>query len=86
MNDVPEITIQTIVDLARTLVIDISIHWLDQTVLELYPMVTDHTIWVCNNTPKKGTGFYYLELFTRSHSSHKSLNRLRIWGCPDYVL
>ena len=44
MNGVLERSIQKVVNLARTLTIDMSVHWPDQTVLEMWPMSMDHAV------------------------------------------
>ena len=85
-NGVAERSIQTVTNMARTLLIDAAIHWPDEVDLDLWPLAMNHAVWIWNHTPKQNVGFSPEELFTGVRSDHSALNRLHVWGCPTFVL
>ena len=46
----------------------------------------DYAVWLWNRLPTIDSGYSPEELFSRSQSTHVSLNRARVWGSPLYVL
>jgi hypothetical protein len=87
-NGRTERAIQTIMYMARTFTIHVSLHWTDQGVddLSLWPFAVRHAVWLHNRLPNHVTGLTPMELLTGTRSDHRDLLRVHVWGCPVYVL
>ena len=83
-----ERTIQTIMYMACTFLIHVSLHWSDHGVddLFLWSFAVKHAAWLYNRLPNRVTGLSPLELLTKTKTDHQDLLRSHIWGCPVFVL
>ena len=87
-NGVAERNIRTVTQLARAMMIHLSIMWPDQANLEVWPFALDQAVYIYNNTPKANHRKSPTELFTKSISTNTSsmLHCLHVFGCSAYVL
>ena len=88
-NGVAERNIQTVVNMAQTMMLHATICSPDGAILaHLSPMTVDHAVWLCNRIPRQGTGLAPIEVWSQStlmNLSDASAN-CHIWGCPACVL
>ena len=91
-NGVAERSIQTVVNMARTMMLHAALHAPDLVTAELWPMALDHAVWIYNRIPRFGTGkcdgATPLELWSRSMHvpTRDILGNSHVWGCPVFVL
>ena len=91
-NGVAERGIQTVVNMARTMMLHAALHAPDLVTAELWPMALDHAVWIYNRIPRFGTGkcdgATPLELWSRSMHvpTRDILGNSHVWGCPVFVL
>jgi hypothetical protein len=85
-NGIAERSIQTIMSIARTMMLHSAIHWPDVADPVLWPMAVKHAIFLHNHVPDASTGLSPADLFTRSRWPHAKFHDLHVWGCPVYVL
>jgi len=87
-NAMAEQAIQTIMYMARTFLIHVSLHWTDRGVddLALWSFPVKYAAWLYNRLPNRITGLSPIEIATRTKSNHKDLLRTHVWGCPVFVL
>ena len=83
-----ERAIQTIMHMARTFMIHVSLHWNECGVdnLSLWPFAVRHAAWLYNRLPNRVTGLTPLERLTESLTDHRDISRAHVWGCPAFVL
>ena len=82
-----ERTIQTIMGLARAMLLHFAIHWPSEANLSLWPYAVDQATWIWNNTPRTETRLSPMELFTGVTPPHyHHLQRTHVFGSPTYVL
>jgi hypothetical protein len=83
-----ERSIQTIMYMARTFMLHVSLHWTEHGVddLSLWPFAVKHAVWLHNWLPNKVTGLTPIELLTKQKTDHRDLLCTHIWGCPVFVL
>ena len=83
-----ERAIQTIMYMARTFMIHVSLHWNECGVdnLSLWPFAVRHAAWLYNRLPNRVTGLTPLERLTESLTDHRDISRAHVWGCPVFVL
>ena len=83
-----ERAIQTIMYMARTFMLHVSLHWTDRGVddLALWPFAVKHAVWLYNRVPNRVTGLTPIELLTKTKADHRDLLRMHVWGCPTFVL
>lgn len=83
-----ERAIQTIMYMARSFMIHVSLRWNDQHVDDicLWPFAVRHAVWLYNRLPNRITGLTPLELLHKTRADHRDLLRAHVWGCPTYVL
>jgi len=83
-NGRAERSIQTIMSMARTFMIHVSLHWSEQgaDAVALWPFAVRHAVWLYNRVPNSVTGLSPLELLSGTRADHRDL----VWGCPVYVL
>lgn len=62
-----------------------SLHWPAEFSPDLWPFAVDYACWVYNHTPGD-CGFSPIELLSGTRVPCILLDRLRVWGCPAYVL
>jgi hypothetical protein len=85
-NGVAERSIQTVVSMARTMMIHAAIHWPGVHDTCLWPMAVAHATYIHNRLPRRETGLSPYELLSRTSWERKKLQDLHVWGCPTYVL
>jgi hypothetical protein len=54
--------------------------------IRLWPFAVQHAVWLFNRIPNRVTGLTPLEVFTKTKSDHRDLQRAHVWGCPVFVL
>ena len=87
-NAKAERAIQTIMWMARTFMLHVSLHWTDRGVddIALWGFAVKHAAWLYNRIPNRITGISPMELLTNIKADHRDLLRTHVWGCPCYVL
>lgn len=86
-NSVAERAIGTCQNMARAMLLHVRLHWLDEFDPNLWPFALDYAVWIYNHIPMPDRGgFSPEELFSRSKGGCELLRRLRVFGCPAYVL
>jgi hypothetical protein len=85
-NGVAERSIQTIMSMARTMMIHAHIRWPDVQDLSLWPMAVDYAVYIYNHTPNPTTGIAAIDVMTRTRAPRHKLADIHTWGCPTYVL
>jgi len=82
-----ERSIQTIFNWSRALMLHFILHWPQESRLDLWPFAVTYAVWIWNNLPAEDSGLSPVELFTRTTmSDYRDLQRVRVFGCPVYVL
>ncbi len=85
-NGIAENAIRTITESARTMLLHAMIHWPAETKIELWPFAVDYAVYLWNRLPKKDTGLAPIELFSGVTMNVDILQKMRVFGCPCYVL
>jgi hypothetical protein len=87
-NAVAERNIQTICYWARHMMVHAAVHWPSNGSdnIRLWPFAVQHAVWLFNRIPNRITGLTPLEVFTKTKSDHRDLQRAHVWGCPVFVL
>lgn len=85
-NGIAERNIQTIMSMARTMMLHAAIHWPEATDTCLWPMAVDYAVFIHNHLPNRQTGLSPVDLFTRTRWPTHKCHDLQVWGCPTYVL
>lgn len=85
-NGIAERAIQTIMSMARTMMIHAQMRWPDTSDLSLWPMAVDYAVFIYNNTPNPTTGIAPIDVITRTRVPRTRLMDTHVWGCPTYVL
>jgi hypothetical protein len=87
-NGKAERSIQTIMAIARTMMLHSAIHWPDVADACLWPMAVqhEHAVFLHNHMPNEDTGISPHDVFTRSRWEQRKFHDLHVWGCPVYVL
>jgi hypothetical protein len=80
-NEVTERAIPAVVALARAMMLHLILHWPEQADLALWPFALDCAIFVWNRTHWSPN-----EIFGGTRADPIVLSRLRVCGCPVYVL
>jgi hypothetical protein len=83
-NGVVEISIHSISNMARYIIIHASIHWKDGIDASLWPQNVTYAAHIYNNTPKDGV--CPADIFTGSSVPRQRFMDLHVWGCPWYAL
>jgi hypothetical protein len=83
-NGVAERAIQSISNMARSMILHSSIHWKDEIDALLWPQAVTYAGHIYNNTTKNGV--CPADIFTGSAVPRHRLVDLHVWGCPLYVL
>ena len=83
---IAERAIQTIMSIARTMMLHAAIHWPEMADPSLWPMAVSHATFLCNHVPNTATGISPHDLFTRTRWEQRKFHDLHVWGCPVYVL
>ena len=85
-NGVAERAIQTIMSIARTMMLHAAIHWPDMADPSLWPMAVQHAMLLHNHVPSPSTGLCPHDLFFKTRWSQAKFHDLHVWGCPVYML
>jgi hypothetical protein len=85
-NAIAERNIQTIMAIARTMMLHSAIHWPDVADACLWPMAVQHAVFLHNHMPHPQTGISPHDIFTRSRWEQRKFHDLHVWGCPVYCL
>ena len=85
-NGNAERAIQTIMSVARTMMLHAAIHWPDVADTALWPMAVAHAVFLHNHVPNPTTGLAPGDVFTKSRWEQRKFHDVHVWGCPVYVL
>ena len=85
-NGTAERAIQTIMSIARTMMLHAAIHWPAVSDTRLWPMAVDQAVYLYNHVPDETTGLAPIDLFARIRWPQSKFHDLHVWGCPVYVL
>jgi transposase InsO family protein len=86
-NGTAELTIQTSMSMARTMMLHASIHWPEMLDPSLWPMAVAHAVFLYNHVPTLDSGVSPIDLFTKTQWEQRKFHNLHIWGCPvSYIL
>jgi hypothetical protein len=85
-NGNAERSIQTIMSIARTMMLHSAIHWPDVADASLWPMAVQHAVFLHNHMPNQVSGLSPVDVFTKSRWQQHKFHDLHVWGCPVYVL
>ena len=85
-NGTAERAIQTIMSMARTMMLHSAIHWPDIADPTLWPMAVAHAVYLYNHMPSLETGISPADMFTKTRWEQRKFHDVHVWGCPVYVL
>jgi hypothetical protein len=83
---VAESAIQMMVSKAQTMMIYVTLMWLEAKDDSQWSMAVTHAAYLYNHTPNEVTGIAPFEIFTQTTSDGQELQIAHPWGCPAYVL
>jgi hypothetical protein len=75
-----------VVDKARSMLLHISIHWLEAFSMDLWPFAMDYAVFIYNHTPRTVDGIAPIEHMGNCYMNCKHLARCKVFGCPVYIL
>ena len=85
-NGQAERAIQTIMSIARTMMIHSALHWPEMSDTSLWPMAVQHAVYLWNRVPNERTGLAPIDVFSRTRWNQEKLKDLHVWGSPIYIL
>ena len=87
-NGVAESNIGRVQRMSRAMLLHLRLHWPDEFSADLWPFALDYAVYIYNHVPTKGKpgAPSPIEVFCGSKVGCRSLRRLRVFGCPCYVL
>jgi hypothetical protein len=85
-NGVAERAIQTVMWKAQRMMIHLQLLWPDHFAFNLWSFALSYAKWLHNRTPTEDLGFSPIELFGGVRLNCHHLRRVRVFGCPAYVL
>ena len=85
-NGVAERSIQTVMSIARTMMLHAAIHWSEVADARLWPLAVQHAALLYNQMPNESTGLSPHDIFTKTRWPHSKFQDFHVWGCPVYVL
>jgi hypothetical protein len=86
-NGQAERAIQTIISMARTMMLHAAIHWPDMVDdVSMWPMAVQYAVFIYNHIPDPSTGISPSDIFTKQRFPLAKLHNLHVWGCPTYIL
>ncbi len=82
-NDLAEQSIQTIMYMTQTFMVNVFLHWSEYSVdnCELWGFAVKHTVWLLNHIPNHLSGLKPLQLLTKTKANHCDLLHTHVWGC-----
>eukprot|EP00977_Amphora_coffeiformis_P007545 scaffold1662_cov147-Amphora_coffeaeformis.AAC.1 len=74
--------------MARAMLLHLRLHWSDEFSPDLWPFALDYAVYIYNHVPCKGKSGAPspIEFFCGAKVGCQPLRRLRVFGCPSYVL
>ena len=74
--------------MSRAMMLHLRLHWPDEFSSDLWPFALDYAVYIYNHVPVKGKpgAPSPIEVFCGSKVGCRSLRRLRVFGCPCYIL
>jgi hypothetical protein len=82
-----ERSIRTVSQWARAMLLHHTLHWPEETRLDVWPFALDQSVYLWNNMPDRRTRLAPIELFTGvKFLNYRHLQRAHVWGSPMYVL
>ena len=85
-NGVAERAMQTVMSVARAMMLHAATHWPDVADATLWPMAVAHAVFLFNHVPQTTTGLSPHDVFSRTHWPQHKFHDLHVWGCPVCVL
>ncbi|MEL7340175.1 MAG: hypothetical protein AAGM67_06790, partial [Bacteroidota bacterium] len=85
-NGLAERTIQTIMAMARTMMLNAAIHWPEVADATLWPLAVQHSVWLWNHLPDPSNGLSPIDIWSKSRWPLRKLHDVHVFGCPIYVL
>lgn len=85
-NSNAERAIQTIMSIARTMMLHSAIHWPDVADPTLWPLAVLHAVFLHNHVPNPTTGLSPSDIFTKTRWEQRRFHDIHVWVCPVYVL
>ena len=85
-NGVAERCIRTVSEAARSMLIHAALHWPEHVDTSLWPFAMEYATYIYNRLPKKTVGYSPIEIFSGSKQDDTWVKRMRVFGCPAYVL
>ena len=85
-NGIAERTIQTVMSIARTMMLHSAIHWPAVANASLWPLAVNHAVRLYNSMPNPQTGLSPQDVFTKIRWRQSGFQNFHVWGCPVYVL
>ena len=85
-NGIAERSIQTIMSIARTMMMHQAIHWPEAASTTLWPLAVNHAVFLFNHMPSPTTGLSPHDLLSKTRWPQSELANAQVWGCPVYVL
>ena len=85
-NGVAERGIQTIMSMARTMMLHAAIRWPDVADPSLWPLAVDQAVYIYNHVPNAKSGQSPEDLYSRTTWPRHQLQDIHVWGAPAYVL
>ena len=85
-NGAAERSIQTVMGIARTMMLHAAIHWPDVADAALWPLAVQYAVFLFNRMPSLATGLSPHDLFTKIRWPKADFKHCHVWGCPVYVL
>ena len=86
-NGRAERAIQTVQNMTRSMLLHAALNWKDMYNSNLWPFALTHATHIYNNTPQLDLNWRSpMEIFCGTIINCTYLRRLRVWGCPVFVL
>jgi len=85
-NGIAERAIQTVMSIARTMMLNSAIHWPAVANASLWPLAVDHAVRLYNHMPNPQTGLSPQDVFTKNRWRQSGFQNFHVWGCPVYIL
>ena len=85
-NALAERAIQTVMSMARTMMLHATIRWPEVADAQLWPMAVEYAVYIYNRLPQKDTGLSPLEVLTGTKWPVGKLHDLHVLFAPTYVL
>ena len=86
MNGIAERSIQTVMSVARTMLLHQAIHWPDIASATIWPLAVLHAVYLYNHMPNPSTGLSPHDLLSKTRWPLSKLADCHVFGCPVYVL